>query len=46
MEDRTYVSGRMLRSEAAMVVINLCVNWIERQKDSERLKSTLADDGR
>ena len=46
MEDRTYVSGKMLRSAAAMVVIDLRLTVIEVQIDFENTKLCLNDESR
>ena len=46
MDDRTYVSGKMVRSAAAMVVIDLRPTVIEVQDDSEKSKRCLDDERR
>lgn len=45
MEDRTYVSGKMLRSGAAMVVIDLFPSVVKGQNDSVNFRIWLNADG-
>ena len=46
MEARTYVSGKTLRSAAAMVVRDLRLNAIEEYNGCERSKCCWGDDKR